>query len=56
MIELRWLDRRVPSERLHPEMNIYPAYPREKVLQYRERHPIEGAWSEWRDVQTVKEE
>lgn len=33
MIDFRWLDRKVQN--LHPMTNVYPAYPREKVLQYR---------------------
>lgn len=66
MVELRWLDRRVPDERIHPMMNVFHGKPRETVLQYRQWQvridasgaitplPMPITWTDWQDVPTVR--
>ncbi len=68
MVELRWFNRAIPTERLRPETNVYGGVPRETVLQYRQwqiRIDASGAitplpapitWTEWQDVPTVRED
>lgn len=65
-IEMRWLDREVPSERIHPMTNIADGRPRERVLQFRQEYngfiggynpqgqmPVVPKWGNWQDVPNV---
>lgn len=53
-VDFRWLERDVRD--LHPATNIYPARPRETVLQYREKlNDLSGGWTAWSDVPKVIE-
>ena len=67
MIELRHLDKEIPTERVQPMTNVAHGRPRETVWQYRWREyrtvagdansvtAAIGEWSDWQDVKTVKE-
>ena len=57
MLELRWLEKERPIDAFVIEGSVSPTY---RVLQYRVATeafglPV-GAWSEWQDVPTVKDQ